>query len=248
MMLNNINLVISTVWREGNYLGATMDNLLLEYPICGDQILCLVAGSPVTTHLEQYRPRPGISIVEMGPHTWAWIKNNITLHRATWNYYRCLTYPPAGQRGTLILEDDVRFARGWQARLDTTLVALEEQYGSDFILALYAPWFSVMEGIRRGQLYVEYPYNKFFGTQGIYYPAKIRQGFARFLRVHGVKANKNHYDILLQQYLREANTPIFATAPCLIQHMGKTSAIETPWHESADFMEDVTAESLEQAE
>lgn len=248
MTLNKINLAIPTVWRERDYLAATLDSLLVEYPQNVQQPIYLVVGSPVTTHVDRYKSQPGISVVEMGPNTWSWIKDRYTHHRATWNYYRCLTQPIAGTRGTLILEDDVRFARGWSARLEATLAALEGKHGSSFVLAVYAAWFSALKVRHPGQIYVEYPPRHFCGTQGIYYPVGVRQGFARYLKVHGVVANEDHYDKILRRYLIESDIPLFATTPCLIQHMGKTSAIETPWHESKDFMEDVTAEPVGQDE
>lgn len=240
MPLDKINIVISTIWREKDYLEATLESLASEQSPNVDQPVCLVVGSPVTTHLERYRSQPGIAIVEMGPNTWAWIKNNFTHQRAAWNYYRCLTQPVAGARGTLILEDDIRFARGWRARLGTTLGALEEQYGPDFVLTVYAAWFSKTKEKNYSRLYVEYPHDAFSGTQGIYYPMKVRQGFAKHLKAHGLKASGEHYDIILKKYLIQSGIPLFATAPCLIQHMGKTSVIDTPWHESWDFVEDVT--------
>lgn len=244
--LSGINLVVSTVWREENYLEATLNSLSFEYPICDGQAVYLVVGSPVTTHIAQYRQHPGVSVVDMGPNTWSWIKDRPTLHRATWNYYRCLTHPIAGARGTLILEDDIRFARGWRSRLDCTLKVLEERYGSEFVLALYAAVFSDRKRRQQGRLYVEYPYDNFIGTQGIYYPAKVRLDFAKYLKVHGVVANETHYDLLLRKYLIQSGVPLLATAPCLIQHIGKASAIRTFWHESSDFVEDVTQEPFGQ--
>lgn len=246
MTLNKINIAISTVWREENYLDATLDSLLADLPKNVQHPICLVVGSPGTAHLDRWRLRAGVSVVEMGPSTWAWIKDGQTYHRATWNYYRCLTQPPAGVRGTLVLEDDICFARGWHARLDATLVALEERCGSNFVLALYAASYSVPKGRQSGQLYVEYRHEHFWNTQGIYYPAKVRQEFAKYLKVHGIVANENHYDIILRDYLIQAGVPLFSTSPCLIQHTGKTSVIQNDWHESADFMEDVTAEPLGQ--
>lgn len=240
MTLDEINLVISTIWRQENYLETTLDSLSAEYPVGDRQPLCLVVGSPVTTHIERYRQLPGFSIVEMGPAAWSWIKNNITPHKATWNYYRCLTQSGTGTRGTLILEDDIRFARGWRARLEATVIALEKHYGSGFVLVLYAAWFSALKGRDGDHLYVEYPYDQFYGTQGIYYPTEVQKGFAKYLKVQGVVGNKNHYDLLLREYLLQSSIPMFATAPCLIQHIGRTSVIETPWHESSDFVEDVT--------
>lgn len=240
MTLEKINLVISTVWREENYLDATLKSLTSEYPTLSDPPVCLVVGSPVTAHLDRYRMQPGMSVVEMGPNTWSFIKNNHVVHRAAWNYYRCLTQPVSGIRGTLVLEDDIRFARGWRKRLNAALVELEERHTSDFVLSLYARQFSVQEAYQSGRLYVEFPFGQFIGTQGIYYPTKIREGFAKYLKAHGVVANSYIYDFLLREYLMQSGIPLFATAPCLIQHIGKISAIQFPWHEAPNFVEDVT--------
>jgi len=240
MTLEKINLVISTVWREENYLDATLKSLTSEYPTLSDPPVCLVVGSPVTAHLDRYRMQPGMSVVEMGPNTWSFIKNNHVVHRAAWNYYRCLTQPPSGERGTLVFEDDVRFARGWRNRLNAALVELEDRFTSNFVLSLYARQFLVQEAYQSGLLYVEFPFGQFIGTQGIYFPSKIRQGFAKYLKAHGVVANTYIYDFLLREYLMQSGIPLFATAPCLVQHIGKISAIQYPWHETANFLEDVT--------
>ena len=240
MTLDRINLVVSTIWREGNYLDSTLNSLREEYPVGPNHSLSLVAGSPVTTHLDCYRSHPGITVVEMGPNTWSWIKNNRILHRAAWNYYRCLTQPFAGERGTLVIEDDIRFARGWWMRLESILVALEEHHGTDFVLALYAPWFFPQEGYQHGQLYVEYPLKKFYGTQAIYYTAKTRQGFAKYLKIHGVVALENIYDFLLREYLLQSGLPLFAAAPSLVQHIGERSAIGGTRHTVPGFVENVT--------
>ncbi len=239
-MLDKINLVISTVWREEDYIADTLASLSVERPISTEQPVCLCVGSPVTKHIDRYRLQPGISIIEMGPNTWSWIKNNRLSHRAAWNHYRCLTQPAAGARGTLVLEDDVRFARGWYARFNATLTELEKHYGSDFVLALYAPWFFAVEGYRCGRLYVEYPPEKFYGIQGVYYTTKTCQGFAKYLKVHGVAAHKNIHDLLLGDYMRLSGLPLFATAPSLIQHMGRQSSITGPWHDAPGFIEDLT--------
>lgn len=238
--LNGINLVISTIWREEDYLHSTLGSLLPEYPYADDAPVSLVVGSPVTTHLRCYHSHPKINIIDMGPNTWSWIKNKIPMLRGTWNYYRCLTYPPAGARGTLILEDDLRFTRGWRARLESTLSVLEKQNGSDFLLSLYMASDITPVVFQPSQLYVGYPSAEFFGTQAIYYPAKIRTDFARYLKAHGVVANESFYDILLRGYLLQSGTPLFSTNPCLVQHTGKKSVSQTGWHISSSFVEDVT--------
>ena len=240
MTLEKINLVVTTVWRQENYLESTLNSLSSDQSISSDFPVSLVVGSPEITYLERYLSQPGISVIEMGPHTWAWIKNNLTLHRATWNYYRCLTYPVGGTRGTLIFEDDVQFARGWRTRLENTLFALEKTYGSDFVLALYTPSVSALKENAISSLYINYPYDRFFGVQGVYYPAKIRQSYTKHLKLHGVVGNEDHCDVILRKYLRQFNIPLFATSPSLIQHIGKTSEIQNRWHKASNFFEDVT--------
>jgi hypothetical protein len=237
--LNKINVIISTVWRKEGYLHATLESLSSEYGISEDQPVFLVVGSPNTTHLDYHRSQPGIKIVEIGSATWAWIKNNSLQHRATWNYHRCLTQGVGGERGSLILEDDVRFARGWRRRLDETIAVLESRYGADFVLTIYDPWNCTRQ---ENELYAEYPREKFTGTQGVYYPAKRRQGYAVYLKRHGMIGNENHYDYLLRDYLIKEDVPLFAAAPSLIQHMGRNTTGLGVWHQAPGFMEDVTQE------
>lgn len=242
MTLENINLAVTTVWREENYLDATLKSLSTECSTHDDPPVNLVVGSPQAEHLTRYRSLPGIIVDEMGLHTWSWIKNNDVRHRATWNYYRCLTQCGAGERGSLVLEDDVKFACGWRRRLDVTLVALEAKFGSEFVLTIYDPY---SWEPKESPLYAEYPRQFFAGTQGVYYPASVRQGYAKYLRWHGVIGNKDHYDYLLRDYLIQEDIPLFAAAPSLIQHMGRNTTGVGAWHEAPGFIEDVTAEPLE---
>jgi hypothetical protein len=239
MTLDKINLVVSTVWREENYLEATLNSLSREYPRSAERPISLVAGSPLTLHLDYLRPIPGVTVVEMGPMMWSWIKNNALRHRATWNYYRCLNEPMGGTRGTLLIEDDIRFAQGWQARLLATLDALEDHAGDQFALSLYCPSRLALEGYQRGELFVEYPLDQFYGTQAMYYTAQTRAGFKAFLKKHGLIHNAAPYDILLRHYVAQEGFPLFMTSPSLVQHMGKQSTGLGAWYESPSFVEDV---------
>lgn len=120
-----------------------------------------------------------------------------------------------------------------------TLAALESRLGSKFVLTIYDlhNWQP-----KENRLYAEYPREKFTGTQGVYYPAKVRQDFAKYLKVKGVIANKNHYDFLLRDYLLQEDIPLFATSPSLIQHMGRNTTGLGVWHQAPGFSEDVTSE------
>jgi len=244
MTLENINLAVSTVWRKESYLDATLSSLFAEYPPSREQPISLVVGSPRTEHLACYRSLPGMTIVEMGVHAWSWIENTDVRNRATWNYYRCLTQCSLGKRGSLIIEDDVKFARGWRQRLEITLAALEAKCGAEFVLTIYDSyaWYPT-----ESCLYADYPLPRFFGTQGVYYPAGVREGYAKYLRRHGVMANRDHYDYLLRDYLFQEKVPLFAAAPSLVQHMGRTTTGVGSWHEARRFLEDVTQEPVQGA-
>ncbi len=244
-MLNDINVVISTVWRENDYLAETLNSLSSEQPISINNPVCLVAGSPVTTHLDRHRSQPGISVIDMGPSTWSWIKDYQVLKRAAWNCYRCLTLPVAGTRGTLALEDDIHFAKGWRTRFNAALAELERRCGTDFVLAIYSPWLLATEEHNRGKLFAEYSPERYFGMQGIYYTSKTRQGFAKYLKMHGLVTFEKLHDLLLGDYLIQAGLPLFATSPSLVQHIGGKSSLDNPWHDSHIFVEDVTALPVE---
>jgi hypothetical protein len=242
-MLNDIDVIISTVWREENYLKATLNSLFAEQAVAPEQQVCLVAGSPITTHLDCYRSNPGVTVLEMGANTWSWIKNSPVILRSSWNYYRCLNHDATTERGRLVLEDDVRFARGWQLRLHATLASLQELHRSGFILAIYSPWDLVLQEHRGNRFYAEYPPERFYGTQGVYYTAAARRGFAKYLKTHGLVANEKQYDLLLKDYLILSGLPLFATTPSLIQHIGKKSISQGTWNEAPGFVEDLGLES-----
>lgn len=241
-MLSNVDLIISTIHREENYLEATLRSLFSTLPVGVEHTVSLVAGSPETGYLASYKSQPEITVVGMGSNTWSWIKGRPLTQRASWNYYRCLTHNAAGKRDILILEDDVRFARGWWSRLSAILADLLELHGSNFVLTIYSPWDLVLQQHWGERFYAEYPLGKFYGTQGVYYTAVTRQGFAEYLKLHGLVANEKGYDYLLRDYLSDAGIPLFASTPSLIQHMGVKSTGLGTWHDAPGFIEDLGSE------
>jgi hypothetical protein len=235
-MLNGISVAFSTVDREENYLPATLESFFTSSFMNCELPLNLILGSPEMNYLSEIRMINGIHVIEMGPNVWSWIKGSGVRHRATWNYYRCLTHQGVGQRGSLIFEDDVQFAYGWRERLNQIISMLEALYDQCFILSVYDPWSFRSED---NLPYAEYDRVSFFGTQGMYFPAETRLGFAKYLKKHGVVANEGHYDHILRDYALENGILIFACTPSLIQHIGrKTTGLGT-WHFAPNFVEDV---------
>ena len=49
----------------------------------------------------------------------------------------------------------------------------------------------------------------FFGTQAIYYPERVREGFSEYLKRDGVDTLRRPYDFLVREYAQEENIPMF---------------------------------------
>jgi GR25 family glycosyltransferase involved in LPS biosynthesis len=139
-----------------------------------------------------------------------------------------------------LFEDDVEFASGWEKRLARTLTELEAIHGDNFLLSLYCAYMLPLPAYERGELYARYPLEVFAGTQGIYFPARIRSGFSSHLKKHGVDSFRLGYDMILREYLEENNITAYVTAPSLVQHKGLiTTGLCEIRHYSPVFFEEV---------
>jgi hypothetical protein len=215
---NDINFVISTVDRPKKYIHKLLSELRCDHPVR------LIVGSPHYTYLEQYANNPLIEIVGVDSAEWKEIKNSSVIHRALWNYWRCLVYGgKTGQRGLVVLEDDVIPAIGWETRLYDTIDQIEEQYGGEYVLALFTYFTKLGTPVAKDIYYNRYPAYAFGGTPAMYYPESIRLAFAEYLKKEGVDSFRLAYDWLLREYMMATGIPCFATAPSLFQHIGKVT-------------------------
>jgi alpha 1,2-mannosyltransferase len=225
----NIDCAISTIARKKGYI----DSLLPDIPIRSR--IRLVVGSPESRFLERHRLDPRYEIVEMPAEDWLLYEGTNVHHRATFNYWRCLTFGLSSSESTglLVLEDDVRAAQHWAQRLEETLRQIEPRFGQRFVLALYSPYGRPHEP---GLLYTPYPNRSFYGTQAMYYPQSVRQGFAAYLKINGVELNRAPYDLLLGGYLDSEGIPLLATSPSLFQHVGaRSTGLGLLFHQAPDF-------------
>lgn len=225
-----IEFAITTVPRAGAYLRRLIASL-------GKGLhLRLVAGADDVSYLKSFRGRTHIEIITVPKREWKLFKDRRVHHRATWNYWRCLVFGPKEKkaRGLTVFEDDVILAKGWLEHLHSAVAELEAQYDKRFVLALYsAHHFDT--GFDFKKFTLPYPDSIFFGTQAMYFPNESRLGFARFLKVHGVKCDRRPYDLLLREYLRLSATPLAATYPSIAQHVGKVSTGLGRFHQSPQF-------------
>jgi hypothetical protein len=194
----------------------------------------IIVGSPDTGYLDRITGLDDFEILIPTQTEWATIKNRIVHERASWNYWRCLslgTRLPSA-RGLVIFEDDVVLALDWSARLDATVAKLDADYGPRYALALYSAY---APNTRADPHVLGYDISSFYGTQAMYYPNPVREGFRDYLKKYGVDAYEEPYDLLLKKYLKQEGFLLFRCQPSLAQHIGRVSTGLGKFHESPSF-------------
>lgn len=216
----SIDFAVTTVARAGPYIHELFKSLGRDLPIR------LIVGAPDSSYLQSYRSNRSVEIFEVAREEWGQFENRRVRHRATWNYWRTLVL---GSRtptrdGLLVFEDDITLAQGWERRLYDAIEQIDgEQVGRRYVLTLYKPRARLPSPSDKRTCYVPYPVEQFYGTQAVYYPQAIRADFANYLKANGVDAYRIPYDLVLKEFLKEAGIPLFATFPCLAQHIGEIS-------------------------
>jgi hypothetical protein len=226
-----INFAIKTIYRRKNYIHKLIRHLRKDMP------LRLIVGSPNYDYLERYRRNSNIEIIGIDPNEWTRLKDYNVKIRSSWNYWRCFVYGilPGPRKGLLILEDDVVPAVGWEERLNETIQQIEAQFGEEYVLALYNGYTELAKPKGRDVFYTQYPAHRYGGAQAMYYPEPIRVAFAEYLQTEGVDMYRIPLDWLLNEYLRLTGIPLFATTPCLFEHIGDVSSAYNPYHRAGYF-------------
>ena len=214
-----IEFAITTVPRPGDYV----HQLIAALP--GDLQLRLVVGTAESEYLKRYEENPFIHIVEAPSIEWERFRECGIHQRAAWNYWRALSIGRSRlfSKGLVVLEDDVIPASGWEHRLYRVMEQVETFQPGPYILALYAPEGAQLSEPENGRLFVSYPASSFFGSQAIYYPEAVRQGFSMYLHENALVTFSYPYDFLISDYAQQEKVPMFAAIPCLFQHIGEVS-------------------------
>jgi hypothetical protein len=115
---NDLRLVVMTVRRSPEYIHTTLASLLLSDALVHRlRGVHLVVGGAEVEYLSQYRHHHRIEIHQMGQEDAQWTRHWTLQHRSCFNYYRCLTVPPADCPGMCTCEDDVTFQDGFIEKL-----------------------------------------------------------------------------------------------------------------------------------
>ena len=212
-----IDFAVTTVPRAVDYIHQLIARLRTDLP------LRLVVGAPDSQYLERYRGHRFIQIIETSSEEWQQIRDCAIHQRAAWNYLRSLTLATShpSRQGIVIFEDDVVLAGGWEDRLYNIIHQIEFKQKRPYVLTLYSA--RPLEEPQPGMHFAPYPSKNFFGSQAIYFPEVVREGFAEYLKAHAVDSYRAPYDLLLGEYAANENIPIFASVPSLVQHIGEVS-------------------------
>lgn len=228
--LRHLDIAVVTIDRPENYIHQLLSG------IRGNLSVRLIVGACDIRYLEQYRESPFIQIVVPPEREWTHFKECCVQQRACWNYWRALSLGANGKPfgDLLICEDDVIVSRGWEERLCDTLNEIESVLKDEFALALYTV-FNLHP--TNSPVLASYPVERFFGTQAMYYPKSVRIGFSKYLHANGVDHYRRPYDLLLREYLGACRIQLFATVPCLVQHVGEISTGLGVFHQASCFQE-----------
>lgn len=237
---------ISTVYREHGYVHKTLESLketgFFENP--SNLPLNLVVGSDDASYLQAYEGMPDkYKIHAMSREQASVLAGLGGMQKAALNHGRCLSPEHVNADAELIavIEDDVRFARGWTKRFDQAVEGVSSSYGNTWVMCMYTPLTDESAvAARESKRWFDRKWDWFFGTQGTVYPKWVAAGFVEEINTFCVNPLVKPYDIALSEFLRRLKIPIVATAPCLVQHMGSVSqGVCGHFHQSKGFMDEI---------
>ena len=245
-----IQTIIATALRCEPYIHKTLVSLE-ESGYFGDGgpvPIRFVVGSLDASYLDVYRNNPGkykIERINPGEPELALLNTLHGTQRCSFTHSLAMAERniPQNIDAVLILEDDLRFSLGWWKRLVKISEDVVLNNRLNWVISLYAPFTTeTKDAYETGKLWIRRSLKlySFFGTQAVLYPKLIAIGFGLYLFEHSVKTFKRPIDHLLSEYLSNKDIPMFSTAPCLVQHIGRTSeGVSSTFHESRGFVEDV---------
>jgi hypothetical protein len=132
----------------------------------------------------------------------------------------------------VVLHDDIKLSSGFSDRLDRTLADIAAVHADNYVLTLCA-YYSAdpIAAFNAGKLWCVFDeYRKqsaaLSGNTAVLYPRRVALLFAEYVRKNAVLEWRGAVDALLGKFCVEFNIPLLASAPSLVQHVGRSSS----WH------------------
>jgi hypothetical protein len=236
-----------TVDRPGgvNYVHDAINSLAKTGFFNRFELLHLIAGCPSTDYIERYRDDPRIIIHDMSRTEKDNWREMYLLSKCAYGHVRMIREVEAipGWDEVIFLEDDIVFANGWLPRLDVILPEIREKHKDKWMLALYQHY-GVKGPHSKGLRW--YPIS--FLPNAPYYHGGLAElhtregtdGLADHIYDRGVRQFVIPSDYATGEHIYSKGGEVLATAPSLVQHIGRVSTGQSGnFHQSDLFLESV---------
>ena len=227
--MDKISIVIKTIDRAGmgsiNYLRKTIHNLergrVFHSPHLGS--IDVVDGGSLyfDFYIREQLPRE--------------INHQTSICTLQQNGQRCIQRGAEeaqriGAQWVMVIEDDIDVCGRF---LESTIAWLEDNaYPNPNMYVLGASYEQIKECLANGQTSWDYPINAFYGAQALVWRTRDAIELADWLGPDPHKGGDRDckHDLLLQDWGRDRGLEYFvATAPSLVQHIGKQSGINNKY-------------------
>jgi len=230
-MYSTRNVGIITAPRSNgiDYLSKTLVSLFTNAEYIGE--VHIFNGSRETSYLAHFERNPRIRVHQ--------IPNSVRLEESNqwdrcWlNYKNALEFFSDMDTDAYLFEDDVVFTNGFFGKAWIAQNQIEKELES-YALSLYTP---ISAQVSHGQevAVFQHPQARFFGCQGMYFPAKTIKEFLNGFHETLASRNKEGIDMIIKDYFDSTNS-LFFTAPSLCQHIGEISTgTYGPSHRASNF-------------
>lgn len=209
-----MTVTIVTCDRTPSYLTDTVNTIPADYDI---QYIC---------QGEIELPRPGEIIHTDRPYA-----SDDNRHRdGKYNYAQSLLHTKDG----LVIEDDVIFARNFDLYIQWAIKAVPSKR---YAIALYS-CYDWSESPMYSRSLVDYPVEKYYGTQAMLYDLETAREFGNYLQEN---IEGDLWDLALKTFITQVNPEVklYATRGSIVQHIGNVSSISTNGHRAFNFVGDI---------
>lgn len=246
----NLKFCICTVPRRKGYIHKTIESLGNTGFFEAKELLPLriSVAHPDSTFLSRYEQRNDMMIWRQSPEEAVKIGyDNLNVRQlSTWGHIRAMNMllrTPSYFDYGAILEDDVVFSRGWIPYLYQILEKLIANSRNRWILSLFQFKPHIRKAFLAGKTYTEIPIWMFNGAPCFIYPKKILPLLIEYMMENGIRNFRQVNDFSVRDFAVKNKIPVYASVPCLIQHMGdETTGQSDP---NVRFKADMFLESVE---
>lgn len=217
--------------RPGNPLISTLRSLRASG---FDAPVYVFAGSPDADHFRMAAEYGPIRTVKPGKSFWKTVKwDTLTpIQRCAVAKAFHMDVLARGRKDfdvALYAEDDVTFSRDWLERVTEAIGKIKERHGRKFMLSLarLSCWYpgEVQKAAREGKRWYRVNPATFKGTQAVIFGRDALAGLSDSIIKNSVFRQVRRADQETGAYAERRGIPIYATAPCLVEHLSVPSLV-----------------------